>query len=1005
MKRSLFQYFLFFFLLSGFLFFASADINTGAGLSPSVQAQTGTEPDALAVRVLPNTEHADPLRWYKDKGMGGNPTRLTIDGYNAVRDGRTVYVNVGNVVNGNFYTNIYVLSYTQDATANTVEIFNRLLKNFDFNTNLIDEEDDLGYCAISTQNCVTDEDCSSGYKCSDNRKCIPREPIRCYRDIECPQNIYCDSNKAEVLRDTERLAQMREIERLAEEYKRNNDDYPKLEAGTYLPGKTISVWPSWEDKFQNELASVIGEYSVFDSLPEDPINRLSRCSSAESPQYNQVTCWDETDKVFAGSVSESSITLPTYTGSHPYKDAEKTFSSHAYTYAYGSFNTCTPLETQGVNVEGFGVGSCSVDSNISTQKETTNNPPTVDCGTISAHPDSEFSKYIQASDPDNDPIVDWEMETIGDWSSWSSEPELRSSGIDSYREIYASQTGEEGRYEFNVSVTDSQGASSERICEVVLGNTSPSVSFSPCDGNTKIGGEYYCNIEDYDPDGDELDYDISGLPSCLEFDSGILSGTCNSGDAGEYTISITVSDGYGKSDSDSFDLRIETYCGDQIIQTPNMRGGYEECDEGGSNGEACEPSYNSSCTYCDSDCQEVTLSGPGNCGDGVTQPEYGEECDAGPDNGEVCYPPYDGSCTYCKSNCKEEVVEGGSCGDGTVQRSEGEECESGGGGTGPDDQYSCNDNCQWADGYCGDEIIQSDYDEDCDEGSTNGDLCNAPYSGSCTYCNSDCDEITIEGGYCGDGTVQEEGGEECEFGGGGTGPDDQHDCTDDYCQWTGGWCGDGTVNSSYEDCDIEIDINEKRTALEEQGVSNVSNKSDAEVEAIYDGACSDECVFQCTNWDQAGSGCYIGGTCEKGTYKCNASNGNFECQPFDSPKYDYCCESMENYGGVSWGQNQLSGMSITRVKPSAASTANSESFYCDDVCKDQGKICVGVGVTDDPSNYCKAIRCHAGSDCALQANQDNNDCRTEYPYTREGSSNMCTNPETYNIGYTSCLCY
>jgi len=62
-----------------------------------------------------------------------------------------------------------------------------------------------------------------------------------------------------------------------------------------------------------------------------------------------------------------------------------------------------------------------------------------------------------------------------------------------------------------------------------------------------------------------------------------------------------------------------------------------------------------------------------------------------------------------------------------------------------DAQYSCS----WTpDPYCGDNNI--DPTETCDDGDTIATLCDPPYGGTCDYCSSDCQTITLSGPYCGD---------------------------------------------------------------------------------------------------------------------------------------------------------------------------------------------------------------------------------------------------------------
>src|SRR3990167_3945389 len=61
--------------------------------APSNSPQSSS--DAIALRVIPNPDHLSPGLWYYRQGFNGSPQALTVDGYDAVRDGRTVYVNAG----------------------------------------------------------------------------------------------------------------------------------------------------------------------------------------------------------------------------------------------------------------------------------------------------------------------------------------------------------------------------------------------------------------------------------------------------------------------------------------------------------------------------------------------------------------------------------------------------------------------------------------------------------------------------------------------------------------------------------------------------------------------------------------------------------------------------------------------------------------------------------------------------------------------------------------------
>ncbi|MDP2737111.1 MAG: hypothetical protein Q8O59_05050, partial [bacterium] len=211
-----------------------------------------TSPDAIATRVIPNPDHLSPMRWYQANIKNqGSPQVLTVDGYEAIRDGRTVYVNAANISGSNFYTNIYLLSFNQDVEQATEDIFSQILSHWKFNTN------------------------------------IP------------------SGNKDNVRNDTKRLAGLAEIKLALDDYqKEHNSDYPALAAGSYVAGKSLSVWPSWQATLGKELAA---------TLPVDPVNELGAC-----PGYDAETCWNQTEKKFAGVPDNSQAYIYTYNGLRSY---------------------------------------------------------------------------------------------------------------------------------------------------------------------------------------------------------------------------------------------------------------------------------------------------------------------------------------------------------------------------------------------------------------------------------------------------------------------------------------------------------------------------------------------------------------------------------------------------------------------------------------------------------------------------------------------------------------
>src|SRR6056297_3375628 len=185
--------------------------------------------DAIAVRILENPHHYHPDRWYRKQGYQGQLQKLQIDGYRAVRSGRTTYVNVGNIESGELHTYIYLLSYSQDVEPATRRIYNRMIENWRLNTNLNTD----GQCAISDLTCTQDQDCPGNYTCQTSgpqeNKCLPPDPPACRADRNCPNHLYCDSQKSQVTRDTLRLGDLAEISILLDRYKKNhNGKYPHL---------------------------------------------------------------------------------------------------------------------------------------------------------------------------------------------------------------------------------------------------------------------------------------------------------------------------------------------------------------------------------------------------------------------------------------------------------------------------------------------------------------------------------------------------------------------------------------------------------------------------------------------------------------------------------------------------------------------------------------------------------------------------------------------------------
>lgn len=195
--------------------------------------------DAVGIRVYANEKKLSASDWYLanvPNALSG-ATKTTVAGYDGIRVGRTVYVAGANVNNNKVYNNIYLMSYNDTAQAATVDIFGQLLKNWQFNENL---------------------------------------------DVV---------ERGQLTRDSRRLADLATWKIALDNYYNQKGFYPKLLAGSYKIGESVSVWPSWGAGLVTEVGSA----------PVDPLNTLKMpcVAGADNAKYDQTSCWNDTDKVFA----------------------------------------------------------------------------------------------------------------------------------------------------------------------------------------------------------------------------------------------------------------------------------------------------------------------------------------------------------------------------------------------------------------------------------------------------------------------------------------------------------------------------------------------------------------------------------------------------------------------------------------------------------------------------------------------------------------------------------
>ena len=252
-------------LLKQFLFFSEEGECIAGNIGDSCVNDTDCggggqcKHDALGIRMYENYGYDGPRNhgltiqdWYKKQFPGESPPEsLEVDGYPAARSGRTVYVGAANYTQlGAFdrYTClpfhndlqhiVYLLSYPQNASGDTIEIYNRLLQSWTFNTNILG---DANWDGID--------------------------------------------DKQQIQRDMRRIQDIEYMETKLLDMKSETGNYPLLQGGSFISGMSTSRWPSW-----NETLGAALEVT----LPTDPQNTFSSCPAG----YDAESCWQEEQKRF-----------------------------------------------------------------------------------------------------------------------------------------------------------------------------------------------------------------------------------------------------------------------------------------------------------------------------------------------------------------------------------------------------------------------------------------------------------------------------------------------------------------------------------------------------------------------------------------------------------------------------------------------------------------------------------------------------------------------------------
>ncbi|MDP2631877.1 MAG: IPT/TIG domain-containing protein [Candidatus Uhrbacteria bacterium] len=731
--------------------------------------------DAIGIRIASNSGYEAPANWYYSRGFAGSPSETTVDNFDAVRDGRTTYVAAPNQSSdGDLYPNIYILSYNENASSDTIDIFNQILANMEFVVNSEVSNTNLCYFVDSeAQVQWTSDICGSDWDC----------------DIDSGE--VCGSEKDEIQRDMERVQDVVTIQSLLSGYGvRNgvcsettdqictsdagcpdeetcNEAVPTLQSGTFVRAMGTSAWDSWS----NTVAGAFGS-----TPPSDPLNTYgylcgsycedskTECSSdsdcdttsseacidSDFPDYTYGTCLNETNGEY---VCPDLATVYHYrsVGALGYElGAELEYDEADWAYAIdpdasddlvvmvgGNSNDSVPGFTGGVaycdgssiygqsNVCGDGVIGPTEDCELGDEG------PREACDSNADGTDDGTIRTVCASDCSSGYITDTSAEcTTSECGNGVTEADAGETCDDGSFNGRYGYCGSLCTYDSAFYCGDGSLAGAE-VCDCGSSGTPSGRNYGGGVCTTFLNGVYDTN------ENNTCSWDCAG-PASYCGDAVVDSGEECDGDTETYSGALcssgTTLDGLGQCSSDS-DC---SFRGIRPRGESGVCGGTDSTSECATTTVCLDGDADMIGRACvaDVDC-DTSGEADGVCSSFEVETTRTRTCADDVSAG--------GSCTWEQENWGTlNCVAIGSCGDGTVD--DGEECDDGNEDSSDDCTNECTSN------VCGDGYLYAGI-EDCDEGLENGEVCSSSYESTCTYCSDSCRLLTTSGSFCGDGVI------------------------------------------------------------------------------------------------------------------------------------------------------------------------------------------------------------------------------------------------------------
>ena len=965
-----------------------------------------------------------PLEWYKKNVPNpGNPQAIEIDGYPAIRDGRTIYVAATNQSGDKLYSNIYLISFNEGAEEEVEQIVEQLVRTWQFNVNVGDD--------------------------------LTKDVIR---------------------RDLNRVIGMNDFRRELEDFRNQNNQYPSLESGTYQSGWSYSVWPSWRETLNDQLGV---------EAPVDPVNEFSGCTGVEG--VDPETCWNETENRFVCPQGAKVYGYQSLGGGDEYEvytnfeflGAGSWQSSETPVDTAGCFILQTAAgDKSDDDLDGITnqLDSCPAGETFATtcSEDQMYTFVTVDqltagetCFVLSGRPGLCYQP--KNLDPQNrgNALCDVDRDGVGDGcDECPLDPEndrdkdgICAGGVFRSAAVGGSKIGGNDNCPF---LPNKDQKNSDLGLELKGGL--PQVgdacsSFGTC-GNNSLEGFEVCDLD-------------AGTPSNATCRSDCSQWSCNS-DHVEINGQC-FPDQDNDTVPDSSDNCVDTFNTDQInVDNDEFGDACDWCPDDPNNDEdddnvCAGPRFdNTKKLKANDNCprfpnlDQADLDNDG-IGDVCDCCVYDNDNDADNDGYCACPEGQEGECRFLSNIAECSVSVKGAI----------DNCPN----IGNPDQSNTDfdlevslgephrgDACDPA--TCGNGVVEAG--EACDTGGE-------AYDGSSAletyFCTKDC---RTSGGFCGDGIIQTEEQETCEIDPNGNGfidlngnvipfdkigssqyPTSQYQCN--FCKWEGGRCGD-SVKQPGEECEVGAG---KEIYAQLIG-KDVSLITDAELVALQS-ACDDckRISTICLNNPLLGTGCYLDTNnngvedeveCQKGKYICR--DNALVCEDVftltgKAPVVDHCCQKLT--AGISLPTSVFNGVNI--IFPDKTNTTdlnkmvypddfilagprrfgyyvdalrctngrggsycyNTSHYYsCDQVCKNRGQVCVGVGLSRPETDACIYVTHDNGANCGLTGNQTDIDCKKVFGYFSQATPNCSdrnANYPQYNngripfwIGTTACYC-